>query len=231
MKAALDLSSAPHLNSSRMSTSGNSSLAGGMRAKMRHHGAPKARQYNPTPNAASGVPMRLSAREVDDNESEDDHLAPKPLHQRSGSGRSSVGSQGRASSIYGPGGPGVMTRGSSESNTPPQTRGTVVAGEQQRQRATTQDSTGTDPTPVPSDFQRADYFAQRGSTKNTTPGSNVAEQENEFGKVGTLPHRVRDIKEEDDKNDDLHRRGSVDERSTTMRGYGKLFVANPDLSD
>lgn len=199
-----------------------------MRAKIRHHGAPKAQQYNPKPTAASGVPMRLSAREVDDDESEDDHLAARPLHHRSGSGRSSVGSNGRTSSIYGP---GLVTRGSSEGNTPPQTRGLTSAGDQSRPRASTQDSQGAEPTPVPGDFRGSDYFSPRAQTKGTTPGSASSEQENEFGKVGMLPHRVRDIREEQDKNEDLSRRGSVDERTTTLRGYGRLFVANPDVDD
>ena len=202
-----------------------------MRAKIRHHGAPKAQQYNPKPSAASGVPMRLSAREVDDDESEDDHLSARPYHHRSGSGRSSVGSNGRTSSIYGPGAPAVVTRGSSEGNTPPQLRSINTTGDQQRQRASTQDSTGTEPTPVPGDFRSADYFSAHTGTKGTTPGSTHSEQENDFGNVGTLPHRVRDVKDEDEKNDDLSRRGSVDERTTTLRGYGRLFVANPDLSD
>jgi len=33
-----------------------------------------------------------------------------------------------------------------------------------------------------------------------------------------------------DSADDLRRRGSVDDRTTTMSGV-RLFVANPDLSD
>lgn len=203
-----------------------------MRAKIRHHGAPKAQQYNPTPTAASGVPMRLSAREVDDEESEDDHLAAKPFHHRSSSGRSSVGSAGRAGSVYGPGQLGALTRGSSGSNTPPQTRGPTTPGEtqQQRPRADTQQSTGAEPTPVPDDFRGPDYFSPRASAKNQTPGSTNSERENEFGSVATLPHRVRDVRE-GETNDDLQRRGSVDERTMTMRGYGRLFVANPDLDD
>lgn len=33
------------------------------------------------------------------------------------------------------------------------------------------------------------------------------------------------------KAEELRRRGSVDERSMTMGGKGRLFVANPDLDD
>ena len=230
MRAALEVNSNPH--SGRVSTSGNSSITGGMRAKIRHHGAPKAQQYNPTPNVTSGVPMRLSAREVDDDDIDDDHLLAQKFHHRSSSGRSSVGSAGRASSFYGTGQLGVVTRGSSGSNTPPQNHGVQAQApqQQQRQRAETQDSTGAEPTPVPEDFRSADYFSPRASSKDQTPGSTSSEQENEFGKVEDLPHRVRDVKE-GDTNEDLQRRGSVDERSMTMRGYGRLFVANPDLDD
>ncbi|KAL9054100.1 MAG: hypothetical protein Q9162_004357 [Coniocarpon cinnabarinum] len=190
MRAAMEVNSNPH-SSSRVSTSGNSSITGGMRAKIRHHGAPKAQQYNPAPTAASGVPMRLSAREVDDEDSEDDHLTAQRIHHRSSSGRSSFGSAGRASSVYGLGQAGIGTRGSSEGNTPPQTRGPATPSAEAQTKARHRTETqGSEPTPVPDDFRGSDYFSPRASSKNETPGSTNSAQENEFGKVGGLPHRI-----------------------------------------
>ena len=126
-RAAMEISGTHLSPAGRGSASGGgSSLTGGVRSKIRHHGAPKAQQYAPTTNPASGVPMRLSAREVDEEDSDDDNYATKTFHDRSGSGRSSVGSAGRVASAYGLQG---MTPGRSSSggNTPPQSRGQTTA--------------------------------------------------------------------------------------------------------
>ena len=48
--------------------SGSSSMAAGVRSKVRHHGAPKATLYAPTTYTGTGVPMRLSASEVDEGD-------------------------------------------------------------------------------------------------------------------------------------------------------------------
>jgi hypothetical protein len=77
------------------SASGGSSMVGGVRSKIgRHHGMPKASLYAPQTYAGSGVPMRLSASEVDEGEDEDNgsQNGGAPYHQRTGSGRSSLGS-------------------------------------------------------------------------------------------------------------------------------------------
>lgn len=194
---------------------------------IRTHGVGKPQTYAPTANLASGVPMRLSAREVD--EDDDDHMGGRNTHQRSGSGRSSVGSNGRVASMYGPGG---ATGRSSEGSTPPQHSSSSAPPPEQRGRADTQGSvisTTAEPTPVPDHFRGTDYFAGPRRDAESTPGSDNSERENSFGNVPGLPHRVRQVEEK--KDEDLQRRGSVDERTTTMRGFGRLFVANPDLSD
>ncbi|KAF2809294.1 uncharacterized protein BDZ99DRAFT_463145 [Mytilinidion resinicola] len=49
----------------RTSTTSSSGVAAGVRSKIRHHGAPRASVYAPGNVAGSGVPMRLSAGEVD----------------------------------------------------------------------------------------------------------------------------------------------------------------------
>ena len=214
----------------RTSTSGSSSITGGVRSKIRHHGAPKAQQYAPTTNPASGVPMRLSAREVDEDDSDEDRYASRNSHNRNGSARSSVGSAGgrTASGAFGAQYPsGLATGRSSEGSTPPhgnvQEYGPGKAGK----------DSGAEPTPVPEQYHRDDYFVQRPSSagRDNSGGSENSERENSFGEVKGLPLRLHNPNEEHDTLDDLHRRGSVDERTTTMKGYGKLFVANPDLSD
>ena len=59
-----------------------------------------------------------------------------------------------------------------------------------------------------------------------------SEKENSFGNVGQM--EAPKVEEKARKtSDELRRRGSVDERTNTMgyMGQGRLFVANPDLSD
>ncbi len=76
----------------------------------------------------------------------------------------------------------------------------------------------------------ADYQGQ--SAGGYFAGGEEEEEERSFGRVGGLPQRVsvRSPEEERKINDDLKRRGSVDDRTMTMSA-GRLFVANPDLSD
>lgn len=226
MRAAMEVSGS-HTHS--LTGYGNS---GGVRAKIRTHGVQKAQQYTPISHPASGVPMRLSAREVEDDDSDDEgHLGVgRAAHGRSGSARSSTGSNGRLSSIYGPG-----------TTTPPANgqRGSIATmmTNESRPRADTQSTVRSDaePTPVPGDFAASggDYFGgTKTNTKaSTTTPSSEEEAEAGFGRVGGLPKRVKNLTLDEKSADDLQRRGSVDERTTTMRGYGRLFVANPDLSD
>lgn len=241
-----------------MEVSGNNthstlhSMTGGVRSKMRPHGVQKAQQYTPVAHLASGVPLRLSAREVEDDEddangADEDHLAVRNsnAHTRSGSGRSSVASSSggngqRLSSMYGVGRPSTGTNRSSDSGTPPQTRASVASTYDASQsagraRADTQSTVrsegGAEPTPVPDRFRGEDYFS--GSSGAASKAAAAAEEEEaSFGGVGGLPKRVGGKPMVDEKTaEELQRRGSVDERTTTMRGYGRLFVANPDLSD
>ena len=87
-----------------------------------------------------------------------------------------------------------------------------------------------DETPVPGDYQRGgDYFV--GKSGNGGSGSS-SERESSFGKVGQMEGPAAPVKEKR-TSEELRRRGSVDERTNTMgfMGSGRLFVANPDLSD
>lgn len=168
----------------RTSTS-SSGVASGVRAKIRHHGAPKASLYNPTSLASGGVPMRLSASEVDEGDSDNDSNNNN-YHFRSGSGRSSLGSGRRIHSYMGPSVARIST-----SSTPPSAQGSSPT------------ETVAEEPELPSDYAA---FGRSGDSS----GSELAEPLAAGG------------------SDDLRRRGSVDDRTMTMSGAVRLFVANPD---
>lgn len=174
--------------------------------------------------------MRLSQNEIDENDSDEEQAHTGPgygMHARTDSGRSSVGSVGRQS-MYGmpPQSAGQPQQALSANSTPPsgqQSRASPVDG---RLRYGSPDET-----PVPDDFRGQDYFARPEPQTRPSGGSGSTEREDSFGEVGKLPLRVRNPEEEEKARQieaELRRRGSVDERTMTMSGYGKLFIANPD---
>jgi hypothetical protein len=204
MRATMEVVGGPHQTPLR-NASGSSSVTAGVRSKIRHHGMPKASLYAPVATTGSGVPMRLSASEVDEGESEDGSVrGAGPYHQRTGSGRSSLGSGRRMS--YAPGGRHSSGSTPPNGNTSPE-MGDLIEEE----------------TPV-SAYNAADYFP----TKTGLSGGSGSSEERNFGNVGQMPLALpKPVKQ--DKTD-LFRRGSVDERTTTMSNT-RLFIANPDLSD
>lgn len=200
---------------------GNGSL--GVRSKIRHHGAPKAIEYNSANLVGSRVPIRLSASEVGDEDNSDDDTDSQrnAYHHRSGSGRSSLASSQRLAA-YNQRPPGRLSQGS----TPPSGQGNSPA-------EGTYGAGDTAETPVPGAHQRRgteDYFHH--PPGNGGSGSS-SEREASFGNVSDMnaPQVNSTRKEEGKSAEELSRRGSVDERASTMRGAVRLFVANPDLSD
>jgi len=200
---------------STSSSAQQSSSGGGIRSKIRHHGAPKAGTYTGNYLGGAGVPMRLSATEVDDgNDSDEEDSRYMNYHRRNGSGRSSLGSRNNS---YLNSRPGGLSNGntSPSGHSPGSGMGDLKEEE----------------TPMPVDPQHKDYFQQSGGN-NGTPGS--LEDERKFGGLGGLPQREltaeEQVKEQTKRSDDLRRRGSVDDRTMTMSA-GRLFVANPDASD
>lgn len=198
-----------HIAASGRTSTSSSGIAGGVRSKIRHHGAVKASAYNAANLSGAGVPMRLSASEVDEGDSGDDE--PR-YHQRSGSGRSSLGSgnRGYTSSHLAAGGRGYSNGSTPAGHSPVESMGDLVEEE----------------TPMPS-AQGDDYFAQPGGQGGS--GSS-GEAEAKFGGIGGLPVSRQRAESARKTSEELRRRGSVDERTTTMTA-GRLFVANPDLSD
>ena len=198
----------------RTSTSGSMGSGSlGVRSKIRHHGLPKATGYSYANMVGGGVPMRLSASEVGDdgNAYGDADSTRRMSHQRTSSGRSSD-------------------------------NGRLLSVDQRRQKRYSQGSSpgqGSSPnedipeleeTPVPGDHQQqgGDYFP---SNERNNSGSS-SEQEKNFGNVGQMEAPKSEEKKRR-TSEELRRRGSVDERANTMgyMGGGRLFVANPDLSD
>ena len=222
-------------NGGRVTTSSGSSLAGGNRvaAKIRHHGKAGLVGYSPGDlvGGVGGVPMRLSASEVEGGDSDDDDAGSgKQLyHQRTGSGRSSLGS-GRKGLTYRQSGASSATGRWSSGNTPPSEKerlDSIEAGE----------------TPVPTDHPKAkDYFmAADGNgdgTASAGSGSSGERNDNvrELGTTQVDAARLASnslmkstvTREKSLRNpEDLRRRGSVDERTMTMSA-GRLYIANPD---
>lgn len=187
----------------------------GVRSKIRHHGLPKTTDFNAN-LAGGGVPMRLSANEVGDEGTynrEADSVKDW-RHERTAS-QSSTGSRNRYLGVREP--PRRYSSGS-------------VAYSASRSSPGNEDIPELEETPVPGNTQAGDYFIAAGS--NGAGSGSSSEREASFGNATSMeaPPAVRP---EGKTEEELRRRGSVDERANTMgyMGGGRLFVANPDLSD
>lgn len=178
--------------------------------------------------AGAGVPMRLSANEVDGDSDEEFPVNPysaggSAYHRRTGSGRSSLGPTGDMSSQWLAPAPGGQRY--SSGSTPPSGQGS----------SPTEMERLDEETPVPGSGPTAsNYFAQPTKTGLSQGSSSGGSRENSFGQLAPMVEHKEEAVEEKGKRkstqEDLMRRGSVDERTTTMSGV-RLFVANPDLSD
>ncbi|KAJ8071112.1 hypothetical protein OCU04_001453 [Sclerotinia nivalis] len=223
----------------RISTGGTNSLVGSNRvtAKIRHHGKAGLVGYSPGDlvGGVVGVPMRLSASEVEGGDSDDDGDSGGILcHRRTGSGRSSVGS-GRRGLTYSRQSGASSTAGRwSSGHTPPSER---------ERRESIADVAEAGETPAPIGHPKArDYFEGGDGTRSA--GGSISSGERADGiadlNSGDAARLASNsllkssmTREKSVKNpDELRRRGSVDERTTTMTlGAGRLFIANPDHSD
>lgn len=223
-------------NAGRNSNSSSSGgIAGGVRSKIRHHGAVKASAYTAANLSGAGVPMRLSASEVDEGESDEEKDPSNPAskyHNRNGSGRSSLGSGQRVSSYLGTShsasalSAGGQQRFHSNDSTPP-SAASYSPGDETGGAGATPDP---EETPMPDMYtSQGDYFEQSGG-QGGSAGSGSSGEEARFGSVGGLPQRVKEPEDYEKKiktSEELRRRGSVDDRTMTMSGV-RLFVANPD---
>lgn len=168
------------------------------------HGNKGVTDFSPSTLVGASVPVRLSANEVGDDAEDDARSDTVPVHRRTGSGRSSLGSAHRYTSGYQrppPGLPGSIHNQTPEEKVPEQ--------------------------PPP---------AENPPVENTHPSHdddansfNGSEPEEYFGTVNDMkaPSAAMSATERAKRAEELKRRGSVDDRTTSMSGV-RLFVANPD---
>ena len=202
----------------RTSTIGSGSVVG----KIRHHGVSKAPGYVPANLSGAGVPMRLSANEMLGDEEEGSRSVGEAgssmIHARSGSGKSSTNS-----AKYPSGYPRSQGRFSTTS-TPPSGGEGVSPNEDIPELAETPGAGRGD--------QDRDYFNEK--TGGSTPDdSTQLEGEDSFGDIKEMrgPNAALQAVQKAKNNEDLRRRGSVDERAMSMSTGVRLFVANPDPHD
>ena len=199
---------------------GLSSTGGKVAAKIRHHGKPSVIGYSPGSNlnGVSGVPLRLSATEVEGEESEDDDAAIQRLHHRrtGSSGRNSIASGRRALPYRSSGSVGAAQPGGAAKWSPgdtPERTGSLVDDKQGGQARPGDDAGST----------KARSFASgsSGERLDNVPELtlNVANNSQKHATV-TREKSVKSV-------DELRRRGSVDERTMTLSA-GRLYIANPD---
>ncbi|KAI1818093.1 hypothetical protein GGS20DRAFT_389443 [Poronia punctata] len=211
-RAALEVNARSSMQT--RSTSGISG-PGKVVTKFRHHGKPGVVGYTPENNyvGVGGVPLRLSATEVEGEDSEDDDTSSRRLHHRrtGSSGRSSTASGRRGMQYRTSGSIGQGSKRWSPNDTPD--RGSMMdepeyrPGDDRLERAQSTHSG--------SSAERADALPELGTSGAAKLASN--------SKLNAALTREKSVK----NPEELRRRGSVDERTMTLTS-GRLFIANPD---
>lgn len=174
------------------------------------HGAKSGMEFSPSNLVGAKVPVRLSANEIGDGEEDARSSEGAAMHRRTGSGRSSLGSTRYPSGYQRP-------QGTMGSNTTPPNEKTDLPDVSEN---------------TPAEIQAEEKSRVSSLVKDdaaTTHTTNSSEQE-DFVPDMEAPSAAVSAAEKAKKADELRRRGSVDERTTSMTNV-RLFVANPDLSD
>ncbi|KAJ1329710.1 hypothetical protein MN608_06446 [Microdochium nivale] len=190
-------------------TSTGISGPGKVAAKIRHHGKPGVVGYAPENSyiGVGGVPMRLSATEVEGEDSDDDDQ--RGHHRRTGSsGRSSTASR-RGTATYRTS--TIITQGNAGKRWSPtssalEDHGAFQPGEPIERTQSTHSG---------SSAERADALPDLGTANTARMASN------------SLLNAALTREKSARNPEDLKRRGSVDERTMTLSS-GRLFIANPD---
>lgn len=233
IRAAREITLRPTADAGRTSTSGSMGSGSlGVRSKIRHHGVPKASGYSSANMAGGGVPMRLSANEVGDegtyNGNPTGAGVTRVQHGRNSSAHSrdsrflsvDTSQAGRRYSQGSTTGTPLSGQGSSGENMPELAEETPLP---------------THPNNHQPQSDKGYFSTSQPSTGEQGGSAGSSERENSFGKFGNMkgPAASAGKKKEGKSEEELGRRGSVDERANTMgyMGGGRLFVANPDLSD
>ncbi len=216
-------------------STGLSSTGGKVAAKIRHHGKPTVIGYSPGSNfnGVGGVPLRLSATEVEGEESDDDDNATiqKLPHRRTGSsGRNSIASGRRALPYRTSGGLGNPANPSQQ---PPQQTKWSPSGTPERTGSLVDDPNAPNPTyDTGSGKARSFASGSSGERLDNVPELNVpgggGGSTTGHALAGNSMKNATVTREKSVKTvDELRRRGSVDERTMTMSA-GRLYIANPD---
>ena len=238
--------------------SGRSStlLSGG---KIRHNATAKGLSFNTSTMVGTGVPLRLSANEV--GEEEDDMDRNQMLHRRPGSGRSSTGSTRTPAGQRVPQAQGRISSSSSSQKPPsieiPETRPDIpeiveTAVETKPVEAPPpmhqiEERTGSLRLHDPGDMYGDDHYERESYPRTRTLQLHSAETmdrpNNSFGTVDEREESFGQLMEmaapkgavslaakQRNASGDLKRSGSVDDRTSSMTNV-RLFVANPDMSD
>lgn len=214
------------------SSTGLSSAGGKVVGKIRHHSKPTVVGYSPDSNyvGVGGVPLRLSATEVEGEDSDDDDMARSSLHHRrtGSSGRSSTAGsigQGRRGLNYRTSnGSGLHMTGGGSQNSNRRWTGTGSNGENTPERRSSFAGGSSD--------KRASDAASRSSSAgeraDEVPDMDSAAARLASNSLSNSLMNATLTREKSVKNpDELRRRGSVDERTMTLTS-GRLFIANPD---
>ncbi|KAJ5280259.1 hypothetical protein N7478_005631 [Penicillium angulare] len=177
----------------------------GTSSKVRH-GGKAGLEFSPSNLVGAKVPVRLSANEIGDGD--DDAHSTEGMHRRTGSGRSSLGSN-----RYPSGYQRQQTMGSN--STPPNEKSDLPDVSEN----------------TPAEIHEEEKSRVSSLVKDDGATTHSSEQEHE-DIVGDMeaPNAAVMTAQKAKKADELRRRGSVDERTTSMTNV-RLFVANPDLSD
>ncbi|KAJ6185749.1 hypothetical protein N7519_007050 [Penicillium mononematosum] len=164
------------------------------------HGPKGAMEFSPSNLVGAKVPVRLSANEVGDGD--DDTLSSDggAIHRRTGSGRSSLGSTHRY----------PRTMGSN--STPPNEKTDLPEVSEN--------------TPAEIHEEKKSGLPSLHKDDAATTHSSEQEQDDFVGDM-QAPNAATTAAEKAQRAAELRRRGSVDERTTTMTNV-RLFVANPD---
>lgn len=204
--------------------------------KIRHSAATKISSSTTATMVGSGVPLRLSANEIGNADDDwDINGDGSTYHRRTGSGRSSAGSHRFTGGSQRLNQPRLST---SSGNTPPN-------NEHAEQRFDIPEIVETPAVEKPQaqlgqmpGKDNAGARAQPGgpvSDQNNRPStaqSTESQREEDFGMITELaaPSGAASAARRHHRAEELKRRGSVDDRTSTMSSV-RLFVANPDLSD
>lgn len=228
----------------RTSTGLSSTGAGKVAAKIRHHGKPTVVGYSPGShfNGVGGVPLRLSATEVEGEESDEDDGIIQRMHhhhRRTGSsGRNSIASGGRRGIAYRSSG-GLGPAGA---NPNPQQQGQgggarwSPSGTPERRGSLADSGNNTNNTSNPNkDDSSGGGSGGSGKARSFGSGSGGSERLDDVPELSanniasnSMKHAAITREKSVNKGvDELKRRGSVDERTMTLTS-GRLFIANPD---